>query len=594
MLTDGRGISAGGTGDPRQRTALVEQANLELRSRLLKGLYTYLGLVTMLAFGTASFREHPRLMWSIATVLVGALVFRASLVLGPPRLLRAEPALWRRRIADSVVLIAGACGVTQAAFALLYGFGSWPFTACIIWIVGLATGGTITFVPCLNLVYLHVLLLEVPVFLASLWIGGLEGYTFALTAGLFVVFLLTQARGLHNSYWTGLADRALEADRLSELEALSLAKSQFLANMSHEIRTPMHGILGMAQLLQSAECRPEQRDFYLDTLYSSAKGLLHVLNDVLDFSKIGAGKLQLETSSFDMRAIVEQTREILSAQAEAKKLRLRSSVAPEVPSSLRGDPVRLRQVLLNLAGNAIKFTEAGLVSIQVETGERTDESVELRFLVADTGIGIPKDQQTHIFDAFSQGDASITRRFGGTGLGLAISSELVQLMGGRIELDSAPGQGSRFSFSCRFGICTEGVRRVDTSAETRHPPLRILLVEDNLVNQTVAARLLEKQGHYVRIASTGRQAIERVTAEIFDLILMDNQMPEMSGIEAAQAMRVAGVTIPIVGLSAETVNGAQERFLEAGMNGYLAKPFRADELYDVIHRFTPAEGAARH
>jgi signal transduction histidine kinase/ActR/RegA family two-component response regulator len=455
----------------------------------------------------------------------------------------------------------------------------------MIWIAGLSTGGSIVFVPYMRLVWLHLLLMELPVSLVSVWLGGVRGATFALTVALFIAFLISQARSLHVAYWKALRDQALDVERRRELEALSQAKSQFLANMSHEIRTPMHGILGMAQLLRASESPAEQREFYLDALYGSAKGLLNVLNDVLDFSKIEAGKVRLENVSFDVRAVLEETRQILVAQAESKKLRLLCTVSPDVPSAVLGDPLRLRQVLMNLAANAIKFTETGFVKMEARPGNRTTDFIELCFTVEDTGVGIPKEKQACIFEAYSQADVSVARRFGGTGLGLSICSQLVQLMGGRIEVESAPGAGSKFTFTGRFGIPVDTPSHVEQSPDVSVPPLRILLAEDNLVNQTVAARLLERQGHSVKVVANGRQAIEAVAEEQFDLVLMDNQMPECSGMEATRAIRTMGSEVAIVGLSADATSGDRERFMAAGMNGHLAKPFCAEELYAVIRSF---------
>ncbi|MBZ5728249.1 MAG: response regulator [Acidobacteriia bacterium] len=574
--------------EPQRWRTLLEEANVELRARLFRGIYAYPVMMAVLAFSTRSFQQHPRLMCAAAGTMLAGLLFRASLMACRKALCAENPTRWRALAAGSVALIAGSCGVMHAALLLLYGWESWPFAVSMIWIAGLSTGGCIAFLPYLDLVCLHLLLMEAPVFLVSLWRGGVEGDTFAVTVALFVLFLLAQSRRLHVAYWRGLVDRALEAARRGELEALSQAKSRFLANMSHEIRTPMHGILGMAQLLQAADCPPEQRDFYVETLYGSAKGLLQVLNAVLDFSKIEAGKLRLENIPFEVRAVVEETRQILVAQAESKGLRLHCAVRADVPFAVRGDPVRLRQVLLNLAANAVKFTESGSVGMLVGLEKRAEDSVKLRFQVEDTGVGIAKEKLAGIFDAFTQADASVTRRFGATGLGLAISAQIVQLMEGRIHVESEPGVGSTFSFTCRFG---RAAAPNSPPAELPPAPLRILLAEDNLVNQTVAVRLLEKQGHSVRLAATGRQAVDALSAESFDLVLMDNQMPELSGVEAARAIRASGCDVPIVGCSADAMNGDRERFLAAGMNACLSKPFRAEELYAVVGGFAPRRPA---
>ena len=560
-------------------------ANQELCGRLLNGLYGYVAMLAVLAIATDSFRQHPRLMGTAAGLILTGTLFRAALVAGDIFSRRARPARWRILIGLTIVIIAGTCGCLHAALLVLYRFDSWPFVVSVIWTAGLSTGGSVVLVPYMDFVWLHVLLMEVPVTAVSIWIGGIRGAAFALTVAVFVIFLISLARRLHDGYWQTLFDRALDSERREELEALSQAKSQFLANMSHEIRTPLHGILGMAQLLRDPGSSADQQEFYLESLHGAAKGLLHVLNDVLDFSKIEAGKLQLERVPFEIHSVLEETRQLFLAQAAAKGLGLGCVVAPEVPQVVLGDPVRLRQVLMNLVANAIKFTESGRVSIEAWPGKRTGESIELWFSVQDTGVGIAREKQSVIFDAFSQADISVTRRFGGTGLGLAICSQLVELMGGKIEVESAPGAGSKFSFRATFGVTAEEALPAEDTPIALTSPLRILLAEDNLINQVVAARLLQKQGHSVKVVANGREAIDAAAGDAFDLILMDNQMPECGGIEAARVMRASGCKVPIVGLSADATSGDRERFLAAGMDNHLGKPFSAEELNAVIGKF---------
>lgn len=518
-----------------------------------------------------------------------------------------------------------------------------------------------------------------------------------------------------------------------EAHAANAAKSAFLANMSHEIRTPMNGIIGMSELLSETKLTAEQTD-YLHLIQHSAESLLRLLNDILDFSKIEAGKLELESVPFDFRDFMAKTGQMLSLRAAAKSLQLAWNIDPEIPDQLMGDSGRLRQVLVNLAGNAIKFTEDGEVSIDTTLNERRGENVLLRFAVRDTGIGIPKDKQRKIFEAFGQADASTTRRYGGTGLGLAISTQLVDMMNGQIGVQSEPGKGTTFEFTAEFGVLPdqagadptdavalngkrvlivgdnttelqnvsemlknwqmipvtfnnpmnglaelsraettgrpydlivldnelsdlngiefcERVRNLerfrdtpivmllatsenDVSAacnrldiakfitrpiadadfretllqvfsrdeaqdepddKTRTAPdekqirsLRILLAEDNLVNQKVAIGLLSKHGHEVVVAANGKEAVEVWEMGDHEVILMDVQMPEMDGVEATKAVRAkengTGNRIPIIAMTANAMKGDREACLAAGMDDYVSKPVKPDDLYATLEK----------
>jgi two-component system, sensor histidine kinase len=405
-------------------------------------------------------------------------------------------------------------------------------------------------------------------------------------------------------------------------ERASSAKSEFLARMSHEIRTPMNGVMGMSELLQGTELSARQRRL-AETITRSATGLLAIINDILDFSKIEAGKLELEHVEFELREIIEETIEILVLRARAKGLELRCEIEPTVPAAVRGDPLRLRQVLINLAGNAIKFTETGEVVMRMSA---LDTGGRLRFEVSDTGIGIAAEAQSQIFSAFTQAASFTTRKYGGTGLGLAICRQLVALMGGVIGVASEQGRGSTFWFEIRMEPVASAVlpmpppraaaARITAAAampaaETVTgatavtaavlPPSipsvgpRILVVEDNAVNREVAAGMLENLGYRPESAVNGMLALEAIAESTYAAVLMDCQMPVMDGLTATQEIRRreagSGGRVPIIALTANAMEANRERCLAAGMDDFLPKPFTQLQLTAVLGRWAPAATA---
>lgn len=424
-------------------------------------------------------------------------------------------------------------------------------------------------------------LLILMTFEATLWLRpDLSGIEIAYWSyHVITLFILAAGMGWWREYVLrkDFATRADLDQERQEAERLARTKSEFLATMSHEIRTPLNGVLGMNELLMDSALTDEQRA-WSEAVQASGRHLLALLNDVLDVSKIEAGHLTLERVDFDLRQVIEDTRLMFAQPAHAKGIELSAEFAPpNADLLLRGDPLRLRQLIANLIGNAVKFTSKGHVRVHVEQLARSAEAAQVRICVADSGVGIPIEAQANIFDEFSQADGSTTRRYGGTGLGLAICRKLTSLMGGTIEVDSAPGEGARFIVELGLPLATRSA--VPQSADAAATRLRgkVLVVEDHPVNQSVASGMLRKLGLEWQIADNGALALERVREEDFDLVLMDCQMPVMDGYEATRAIRALphrrGEQLPIVALSANSSAQDSERCRQAGMDGFVSKPF---------------------
>ena len=438
--------------------------------RAVPGIWAGLATVqAVLLAGTYS-KTHWLIILGFALVSMGACLGRLFLILRKESTYPRNPRLWRYAFSLTLILFSSAWGVLSAYTCLVYGYFNWNSLLLIFCTLAISAAGLVYLTPRLLFLNLHLLPLIVPGILVDLWMGG-EAHTLALIKSIYVVCLLIQGRELNANYRKSLEDRRLLESAKRDAEAANEVKSSFLANISHELRTPMNGIIGMTELVLETPLSNEQRDL-LNTSRNSALALLQLLNDVLDFSRIEARQVELESIPFDPQKLVAETVMVMAIQARHKGLELSYNVAQDVPLTVLGDPARLRQVLVNLLGNAIKFTPAGKVAVHVGVEANPAGGLCLHLAVIDTGIGIAKEKHEIIFRPFVQADVSMTRKYGGTGLGLSICTRLVELMNGDIWLESEPNRGSAFHFRAQVGLPAPDDRDPEMAAVREHSAAR--------------------------------------------------------------------------------------------------------------------------
>jgi signal transduction histidine kinase len=435
-----------------QCDALSPQQDADIARRSLAGIWAGLGLVefALLAGSYSQGRTLAVTLFAICTM--AAYLVRLFLILRKDQIYPRNPRGWRVAFCVCLLCFSTAWGVLSCYSYFVYGFANWNSLLLTFCVLGISFGALVSLTPRPLYLYCHVLPLLVPPIVVDLYLGG-QGYGLAVINLVCLAFLLAQGRQLSAQYRKAIQDHRLLESAKKLAEAANEAKSNFLANMSHELRTPMNAIIAMTELALETELSAEQRDL-LETSRNSASSLLCLLNDVLDFSKMDAKGVELEDTPFDIHKVISETARVFELQASQKGLALTCEIASDVPNKVIGDSARLRQVLINLLGNALKFTPAGSVAVRADVDWRSTHHVQIHFVVSDTGIGIPEDKQRVIFQPFAQADGSMTRKYGGTGLGLSISLRLVELMHGRLGVDSETGKGSTFNFSARFGLAS--------------------------------------------------------------------------------------------------------------------------------------------
>ena len=602
---------------PRDAAA-VELASYEALARQsVSGIFGHWALVVILLATTSIAASHP-LLAALAGAWMGLvgvgrlLVARAFASMGP-----SKPALWASLFRLGLVCSSATWGLGGASIVLLAGVhqDSWLVLMCL---AGVSAGGLTSLNAHRGFLRIHIALMLLPTLAVGVFLPGTTQNVigFVLIVASYGAFLIAQGRYAQVAFYDALVNTKhlerqateLEAARQESVEA-SRVKSEFLANMSHEIRTPMTAVIGYADLLLDPSLGASDRVNHLQTIRRNGEHLMAVMNDILDVSKIEAGKMTVEAIPISPSQVIVDVASLMRVRATAKNLGFEIKYMGKIPETIVSDPTRLKQIVMNLVGNAIKFTESGSIRILVRCEELDSEAPKLILDVADTGIGMTESQMQSLFQSFSQGDASTTRKFGGSGLGLIISKRLAALLGGDVSVESKPGRGSVFRVSIPTGPLTgvamldrlEEAGIVDTPAQAARrtpslpPSCRVLLAEDGHDNQVLVTTYLVKAGATVKVVGDGVLAVEEATAALaagkpYDVILMDMQMPKLDGYGATQKLRLMKYDRPIVALTAHAMAGDRERCEKAGCDDYLSKPVNRTQLVAVVARYTAKQG----